>query len=438
MGVEGEKERVSAETTRSAPTSPTEPILPIVNPTVASEKKAPESPSNKIHPAFYVTTWIALSSSIIIFNKWILDEKKANFRISPPRNSHDGVSSFANEWLATDFPITLTCWHLSFATVMTQILSRTTTLLDGRKTVKMTGRIYLRAIVPIGAFFSLSLICGNMTYLYLGVAFIQMLKATTPVAVLLAGWALGTEKANPNTFFKVSFIVIGVIIASYGEIDFVLIGVLFQIGGIVFEALRLVMVQKLLSSAEFKMDPLVSLYYFAPLCAIMNFCVAAFFELPHITMADFYRVGPTLFLVNACVAFALNVSVVFLVSYPLDVNLSLQWTAFLTYTSPDRPHFLTSHDPLRRPQRHPPRRHLRHLQQRTLHRPAMFRLQHRPSRARLLQTRRRHPQSQSLGYGSWLGRLWRTTPGDEESDCFLGHAGRCVCGPGRAGAECGV
>ena len=59
---------------------------------------------------------------------------------------------------------------------MTQLLARYTTLLDGRKTVKMTGRVYLRAIVPIGFFFSLSLICGNLTYLYLSVAFIQMLK----------------------------------------------------------------------------------------------------------------------------------------------------------------------------------------------------------------------------------------------------------------------
>lgn len=59
---------------------------------------------------------------------------------------------------------------------MTQVMARSTSLLDGRKTVKMTGRVYLRAIVPIGAFFSLSLICGNLTYLYLSVAFIQMLK----------------------------------------------------------------------------------------------------------------------------------------------------------------------------------------------------------------------------------------------------------------------
>lgn len=76
---------------------------------------------------------------------------------------------------------------MAFATLMTQILARTTTLLDGRKTVKMTGRVYLRAIVPIGLFFSLSLICGNVTYLYLSVAFIQMLKVGLERKIL-RGW----------------------------------------------------------------------------------------------------------------------------------------------------------------------------------------------------------------------------------------------------------
>lgn len=77
------------------------------------------------------------------------------------------------------YPVILTTYHLTFATIMTQILANWTTLLDGRKTVKMTGRVYVRAIVPIGVFFSLSLICGNLTYLYLSVAFIQMLKVRT-------------------------------------------------------------------------------------------------------------------------------------------------------------------------------------------------------------------------------------------------------------------
>ena len=83
------------------------------------------------------------------------------------------------EALLTSAAIILTTWHLAFATFMTQLLARTTNLLDGRKTVKMTGRVYLRAIVPIGLFFSLSLICGNVTYLYLSVAFIQMLKVSS-------------------------------------------------------------------------------------------------------------------------------------------------------------------------------------------------------------------------------------------------------------------
>lgn len=139
-----EKERQSGEQPRDTQ----EPVLPTVNP----ETKQPEPAKPSLHPAFYIATWISLSSSVIIFNKWILDT--AGFR----------------------YPIVLTTWHLAFATLMTQILARTTKTLDGRKKVPMTGKIYLRAIMPIGLMFSLSLICGNLTYLYLSVSFIQMLK----------------------------------------------------------------------------------------------------------------------------------------------------------------------------------------------------------------------------------------------------------------------
>jgi hypothetical protein len=122
---------------------------------------------------------------------------------------------------------------------------------------------------------------------------------------------------NLKVLLNVSFIVIGVIIASFGEIKFVFIGFLFQIGGIIFEAIRLVMVQRLLSSAEFKMDPLVSLYYFAPVCAVMNGVTALFLEVPNMTMEHVYNVGLLTLLANAVVAFLLNVSVVFLVSCSL-------------------------------------------------------------------------------------------------------------------------
>jgi drug/metabolite transporter (DMT)-like permease len=282
-----EKTRISGEAPRDT--------LPTVNP----HAERLQQPQQAVHPSVYIVAWIGLSSSVILFNKWILDT--LNFR----------------------YPVILTTYHLAFATLMTQIMARTTRMLDGRKTVKMTRDVYLRAIVPIGIFFSLSLICGNLTYLYLSVAFIQMLKATTPVAVLLSGWALGVSQPSLKVFLNVSFIVIGVILASLGEIKFVTIGVIYQLGGVIFEALRLTMVQRVLSAPEFKMDPLVSLYYFAPICAVMNFFVAMVWEFPKVSMDDVYNVGFFTFFLNGMCAFLLNVSVVFLIGKTSAVVLTL-------------------------------------------------------------------------------------------------------------------
>ncbi|KAF8246204.1 TPT-domain-containing protein [Wilcoxina mikolae CBS 423.85] len=262
---------------------------------------APPQSQRDLQPAFYVVVWISLSSSVILFNKWIL---------------------FTAEF---HFPVFLTTWHLIFATLATQTLARTTTLLDGRYRVKMSGAAYLRAIVHIGFFFSLSLICGNIAYLTLSVAFIQMLKATTPVFVLLATWALSLEPPHLSTLSNISIIVLGILIASYVEIDFHLSGVIFQILGITFEATRLVMVQRLLSAKEgYKMDPLVSLYYFAPVCAGMNFLIFLVVEARSLSWADVTgKVGVGVLLANACVAFGLNVAVVFLIGRTSSLVLTL-------------------------------------------------------------------------------------------------------------------
>jgi hypothetical protein len=115
----------------------------------------------------------------------------------------------------------------------------------------------------------------------------------------------------------VTTIVVGVIIASIGEIKFVMIGFVCAMLGVTFEATRLAMVERLLSSAEFKMDPMVSLYYFAPVCALMNGIVALFLEIPSLSMAQIADLGFFTLLANAAIAFCLNLSVVFLVSTAL-------------------------------------------------------------------------------------------------------------------------
>jgi drug/metabolite transporter (DMT)-like permease len=122
---------------------------------------------------------------------------------------------------------------------------------------------------------------------------------------------------------NVMLIVVGVVIASFGEIKFEMVGFLIQVAGIVFEALRLVMVQRLLSSAEFKMDPLVSLYYYAPACAVTNGVVTLFAEAPRLTMGDIYGLGIGTLVANALVAFLLNASVVLLIGKTSAVVLTM-------------------------------------------------------------------------------------------------------------------
>ena len=195
----------------------------------------------------------------------------------------------------------------------TRLLARFTSLLDSRHSINMDRRLYIRTILPIGLLYSGSLVCSNVVYLYLSVPFIQMLKSASPVVVLFFSWLWGLADPTAATLLNIVVIVVGVSVASVGEIQFSWMGFMYQVGGTVFEALRLVMIQVMLSSEGLKMDPLVSLYYFAPICAATNFMVALWSEIPRFQVDDIWSTGPSVLILNALVAFMLNIASVCLV-----------------------------------------------------------------------------------------------------------------------------
>ncbi|KAM4064443.1 triose-phosphate transporter family protein [Hirsutella rhossiliensis] len=120
-------------------------------------------------------------------------------------------------------------------------------------------------------------------------------------------------------------IVAGVAIASAGEIEFSLTGFIYQVGGIIFEAIRIVLIEVMLSDKSHrpKIDPLVSLYYYAPICAVMNFLVAIPTELPTFQWQDVTQVGFSVFFLNALAAFMLNVASVFLIGKTSGLIMTL-------------------------------------------------------------------------------------------------------------------
>ncbi|KAF8587198.1 TPT-domain-containing protein [Ramaria rubella] len=243
-----------------------------------------------------IPIWIILSSSVITYNNWLYNT--AGFK----------------------YPVFLVTWHLLFATIGTRILQRTTHLLDGVKDVNMTKDLFLKSILPIGLLFSGSLVLSNTAYLYLSVSFIQMLKAFTPVAILLISFVSRIQEPSRRLALIVLMISGGVCLASYGELRFDTFGFIVQALAVAFEASRLVMIQILLHGL--KMDPLVSLHYYAPVCAAINLALIPLTE----GLAPFYElvaVGPAILLSNAAVAFLLNVAAVFLVGVGSGLVLTL-------------------------------------------------------------------------------------------------------------------
>ena len=246
----------------------------------------------------YITFWISISCVMILFNKFVLDQLKF------------------------PFPMFLCTWHMCLATVLTRIMAKTTDMLPGVKEKKVDSTILKTKIFPVACCFAVSLILSNKTYIYLSVSYIQMLKAFTPVAVLIFSFFAGLEKSSMTEVYVVSLICIGVAMTSVGETFFSWTGFTFQSLAICFESSRLVLTNVLMS--HLKLDPLSSLYYIAPPCAVLIGSLCLYFEFSSLPWERMVTPAFALVMaVNGAVAFALNVAVVMLIGKTNALTLTL-------------------------------------------------------------------------------------------------------------------
>lgn len=204
----------------------------------------------------------------------------------------------------------------SVATIMVRVVGAT-------KSLNMPKKEYVNRVIPIGALYAASLWLSNSAYLHLSVSFIQMTKALMPGLVYVCGVAFGMEKLTRTTSFNMFIIAIGVAIAAYGEINFIYIGVVEQLSALVFEALRLMLVQVLITRQGYAMNPIQSLYYVSPACAA---CLALPFiavELPEILADVHLEIDYGMLLLNALTAFALNLAVFLLIGKTSALTMNI-------------------------------------------------------------------------------------------------------------------
>uniref|UniRef100_A0A1J3H0X2 Putative sugar phosphate/phosphate translocator n=1 Tax=Noccaea caerulescens TaxID=107243 RepID=A0A1J3H0X2_NOCCA len=239
-----------------------------------------------------IILYIILSSGQIFFNKWVLSSKEINF----------------------PYPLGLTLLHMTFSSVLCFLLTKVFKVIKVEE--GMTMDIYVTSVIPIGAMFAMTLWLGNTAYLYITVAFSQMLKAIMPVAVFILGVSVGLEIMSSRMLLIMSVISFGVLIASYGELNIIWIGVVYQMGGIVAEALRLILMEILVKRKGIKLNSISLMYYMSP-CSAICLCIPwIFLEKPKMdannSTWDFHVLVLSL---NSLCTFALNLSVFLVISH---------------------------------------------------------------------------------------------------------------------------
>eukprot|EP01134_Creolimax_fragrantissima_P002223 CFRG2223T1 len=135
-----------------------------------------------------------------------------------------------------------------------------------KQNVHLSAEQYLKIILPIGVMSAGTLATGNAVYLYLSVSFIQMLKAGTPAMTMAILFMFGMEQPRRDLLCSVGLIVIGCATSAYGEIAFSIFGFLLMMTSELFESLKLVLTQKLLSSTF--SGPIEGLYHTTPVTFI--------------------------------------------------------------------------------------------------------------------------------------------------------------------------
>ncbi|KAI4376309.1 hypothetical protein MLD38_014089 [Melastoma candidum] len=246
----------------------------------------------------YIGVWIFLSFAVIVFNKYILDRKLYGW----------------------PYPISLTLVHMSFCSVLAFLLIN---VLRFVQPVSMSRYLFLSSVVPISALYSLSLWLSNSAYIYLSASFIQMLKSLMPVIIYSLGVALKRDTFSMKTMLNMLSISLGVAVAAYDEDKFDAWGVTLQLGALIFEAARLVMIQTLLTSKGINLNPITSLYYVAPCCFIFLLVPWVFIEYPVLRDNSGFHLDFWVFGTNALCAFALNLAVFLLVGKTSALTMSV-------------------------------------------------------------------------------------------------------------------
>ncbi|CAJ1406199.1 unnamed protein product, partial [Effrenium voratum] len=179
----------------------------------------------------------------------------------------------------------------------------------------------VRIGVPVAAVQCIGLISANTVrtamkpgwaassaVMYISVSFCQMIKAWTPATVYLVGCLVGTQKWSAPCAKTLAVITAGLMITSAGELEFGWYGFLMQCTALFSEGLRINLLELLLSSSGYKLNPLSSVMVFAPFASLILLMIGLATDANAVSLDVIHDIGEPALAANALIAFLLNIA----------------------------------------------------------------------------------------------------------------------------------
>lgn len=192
--------------------------------------------------------------------------------------------------------------------------------LQTQRAEAIEGALWYQRVLPVGLAHAATLSFGNMVYLYLDVGFIQMLKAFTPVFIMLTGYVASIETPTNPVILAVIVISIGTAATCTFTPQLNLLGIFIMFLSELTEGIRLVITQFFLQQLKFGV--MESQYVLAPASAFWLFLASAIFELPTMFEKGAFLIilnNPGLFLMASFMGIGVN----FISYYVIQATSSL-------------------------------------------------------------------------------------------------------------------